>query len=204
MRWLAFLLISLVASGAAHAEFKKVARADSKLLLSMPYLDGGRQVFNDGGWSSTQKTNTAYAALVPQKGVYPRAQVYWDRAAPQHYWKVGSSLDTTWIKQRVPFFKDKSVQIDSAAPNSDALLRVTRFSVDTASCVAFEMRQTFTGVGDSLPNALDSFSGIYCPPVGTPLTDELVQQVTEGIFVRRDGRIERALPNVNKPLPFTN
>ena len=148
-----------------------------------------------------QSVTTAYAALVPTAGTYPRMQVYWHQAAPLTYWKLGSTLDAAWIKGRVPFFKEKDVQVTEAAGSASPYLRQTRFSVGEARCVAFEMRVTGNPVGSVIPEERESVSGIYCPPIGTPLTDALVAQATEGIYVLRDGKIERALRGIETPIP---
>ncbi len=201
MRLILPLLIVLLSASAANAEWKKVARNDSRLLLSMPAFEGGREVFEDSGWNDKQSVTTAYAALVPTAGTYPRMQVYWHQAAPLTYWKLGSTLDAAWIKGRVPFFKEKDVQVTEAAGSASPYLRQTRFSVGEARCVAFEMRVTGNPVGSVIPEERESVSGIYCPPIGTPLTDALVAQATEGIYVLRDGKIERALRGIETPIP---
>ena len=202
MRFISLLLSAIVFSSSAHAEWKKVSRVESQVLLVMPYLESGREVFEDAGWSSNMRVRSAYAAVISTNGPYPRAQVVLEQAAQLVYWKFGSDLDADWIKKLFPFFKDKDVRITSAAPQSDAFLRLSRFSVGATDCVAFEMRQASNPSGHATnPDARASISGVYCPPAGVSPTDELIQQVTEGIFLRRDGQIERARSGVNKPLP---
>lgn len=202
MRFVSFVVAALALASPAHAEWKKVAKADSRILLATPFAEATREVFEAGDWSSTTRTVSAYAAAVPVNGLYPRVQVYLEQTAPLVYWKFGSSLDAAWLKKRFPFFKDKDVVITSPAPNSDAFLRTSQFIVGTARCVAFEMRHITNDTGGAAAaGARDSVSGFYCPTPGTALTEDLLQKVTEGIFVRRDGKVERLLPGVSAPIP---
>lgn len=77
-----------------------------------------------------------------------------------------------------------------------------QFTVGTARCVAFEMRHITNDTGSAAAaGARDSVSGFYCPSPGTAPSEDLLQKVTEGVFVRRDGQIERVLRGVNAPIP---
>ncbi len=202
MRFIVLTLAAFLITGPAHAEWKKVAKSDSKLLLVTPFPETTREVFEDSGWSASAKTSTAYAAAVPSSGSYPRVQVYLHQLAPLTYWRRGSVMDAAWIKQSFPFTKDKDVVVTRQAPPSDAFLRVTYFTIAAAACVAFEMREITNDPGGATAlGASDSVSGMYCPPPGTPPTETLTRRVTEGIFIRRDGQIERALRGVDAPLP---
>jgi hypothetical protein len=200
MRFIAFILVILCA-GAAHAEWKKVAKTESNLLLVLPFLESGREIFQDGGWNAQASTRTAYAAVVPVSGAFPRAQVYSTEIAPLYNWRMGIVLDAAWIKDKFPFFKDKDVQITIPAPSTDAYVRRVQFTVGAATCVGFDLRQAGVTAAFNSTESLQSVSGIYCPPAGTALTDELFQRVVEGIFVRRNGKVERAVTGTNKPLP---
>jgi hypothetical protein len=202
MRFIAFVVAALALASPAHAEWKKVAKADSRILLVTPFAEATREVFEVGDWSSNSRTVSSYAAVVPAKGPYPRVQVYLEQTAPLVYWRSGSALDGAWIKSRFPFFKDKEVQITAPAPNSDAFLRRSHFTVGIAQCVAFEMRHITNDPGSAAtPEARDSVSGFFCPSPGTPVSEDLLRKVTEGIFIRRDGRVERVLQGVNAPIP---
>ena len=200
MRFIAFMLVVLC-TGAAHAEWKKIAKAESNLLLVLPFLESGRQSFQDAGWNAQATAKTAYAAVVSPSGAYPRAQVYSTEIAPMSYWRSGFVLDAVWIKDKFPFFKDKDVQITIPAPSTDAYVRRVQFTAGAATCVGFDLRQAGIPAAFNSTESLHSVSGIYCPPAGTALTDELFQRVVEGIFVRRNGKVERAVPGTNKPLP---
>ena len=202
MRFISLVFATLALASPAHAEWKKVAKADSKILLATPFAEATREVFEAGDWSSTARTISSYAAVIPANGLYPRVQAYLEQTAPLVYWKYGSALDADWLKSRFPFFKDKNVQITSPAPNSDAFLRTSQFTVGTARCVAFEMRHITNDTGSAAAaGARDSVSGFYCPSPGTAPSEDLLQKVTEGVFVRRDGQIERVLRGVNAPIP---
>ena len=61
----------------AHAEFKKVMRQESKLLLAPPLLENGREIYQYGGWNASGGYESSFAAILPAKGgAYPQMQVY--------------------------------------------------------------------------------------------------------------------------------
>jgi len=100
MRLLPWLLVLAFVPTVASSEPKTVSRAESLILLAPPMLENGREVLQDLGWNTKASTRTAYAAVVPAAGSYPRMQVYLEQAAPLNYWKFGSSLDADWTKAR--------------------------------------------------------------------------------------------------------
>ncbi len=104
MRFISLVFATLALASPAHAEWKKVAKADSKILLATPFAEATREVFEAGDWSSTARTISSYAAVVPANGLYPRVQAYLEQTAPLVYWKYGSALDADWLKSRFPFF----------------------------------------------------------------------------------------------------
>lgn len=63
------------------------------------------------------------------------------------YWQRGAALDATWIRDLVPFFKDRDVRVTTPAPASGPFARVARFDVDAAKCVAFELRHVVNNPG---------------------------------------------------------
>lgn len=201
MRLIAFLAACLALAANAHADAKRITKAESRLLLAMPYLEQGRDLFEDLGWNAQETVRTTYAALLPDRGFFPQAQAYLSQAAPLTYWKSDSTLDAAWIRQRFPFFRDKEVQVTVPASATDDFLRTARFVVGPDQCVAFEMMQ----LGDpGMPMDGDSrfaISGVYCAPSGTTLDDGLVKRVVEGVFIRRSGGIERVMKGVQEPLP---
>jgi hypothetical protein len=201
MRRLIVALTLVALPSAAHAEWKKVTRQDSKLLLAAPLLENGREVYEYGGWTAQGGHESSYAAIVPATGAYPRMQVYLYRLASQSYWKIGSDLDEKWLKGSFPFLKDKTVQITAPAPGSGRYLRVMRFAIGGTSCAAFEMRHLDPTGSAKTDEYRNSVSGLYCASPDTALTDELVQQATEGVYVRIDNKVERVLQGVAKPLP---
>jgi hypothetical protein len=164
-------------------------------------LENGREVFQDYGWNANASMRTAYAAVVPAAGSYPRMQVYLEQGAPLSYWKTGSSLDAAWTKARFPFFKDKDVQISAAAPGFGPYQRSARFTVEGANCAAFELRHLGPTGSAKTDDYLDSVSGFYCAPLGTALTDALLQQALESIYVRHNGKVERLVKGVSRPVP---
>jgi hypothetical protein len=195
----AALVMPLVA---ALAQEKKVPVEESKILLLLPHLEDLVPVYQYFGWNAQASMETAYGGLARDVSTPSRGQVYLHQLAPITYWRSGTDLDATWIRDSFPFFKDKTVRITAAAPKPGPLARVARFEADGAACTAFELRAIINNpAGASSLEERQSVSGIYCPPANVALDDALIQRVFEGIFVRRDGRIERALRGVDKPLP---
>jgi hypothetical protein len=196
----AFGAVLLVGSG-AQAQEKRVSPQESRILLLAPYLEDLTPVYQHFGWNSQANVETAYAGVARSNKPASRAQVYLHQTAPNIYWRAGNSLDETWIRNSFPYLKDKAVRVTSAAPMAGPFARVGRFEVEGAQCMAFELRHVTNDTG--APGIADrqSVSGIYCPPNNVVFDDALIQRVFEGIFVRRDGRIERALRGVDKPIP---
>jgi hypothetical protein len=184
-----------------HAESRKVTAQESKILLRVPYLEDVTPNYQYYGWNDKASTETSYAGLARSNKPAGRAQVYLYQASPTSHWTRGAVLDEKWIKTMIPFLKDKAIQITTPAQSSGPYVRVARFVVEDAKCMAFDLRHV-AGVMDwEGEEARQAISGIYCPPAGIDLDDALIQRVFEGIFVRRDGRIERVLAGVNKPIP---
>ncbi len=198
------LIVALALIGlpvVAHAELKKVTRQESKVLLAAPLLESGREIYEYGGWSASGGSESSYAAIVPTSGAYPRMQVYVEALAPLHHWKYGNALDEAWLRKAFPFLKDKPIQITARAPQPGAHLRVVRFTVGGANCAGFEMRTIDTIGAISSGEDRNSISGFYCAPLGTALTDELVKQATEGVYMRGDSGVERVVKGVSRPVP---
>ena len=195
------LSVAWLAMTGAQAQEKRVSAEDSRILLLAPYLEDLKPTYQYFGWNAQGSVETAYAGVARNNNPASRAQVYLHQTAPNMYWRAGNSLDEAWIKSSIPYLKDKAVRVTAAAPMAGPFVRIARFEVDGASCMAFELRHMTNDTG--APGIADrqSVSGIYCPPANTVLDDALIQRVFEGIFVRRDGRVERALRGVNKPIP---
>jgi hypothetical protein len=202
MRLLVVALTAMLLIGSAvPAQEKRVSPQESRILLLAPYLEDLTPTYQHFGWNAQANVETAYAGVARSNNPPSRAQVYLNQTAPNIYWRAGNSLDETWIRNAVPYLKNKTVRVTSPAPMAGPFVRVARFEVEGAQCMAFELRHVTNDTG--APGIADrqSVSGIYCPPSNVALDDALIQRVFEGIFVRRDGRIERALRGVDKPIP---
>jgi hypothetical protein len=198
------LILALVLSAlpmAAHAEWKKVTRQESKLLLDAPLLENGQEVYEYGGWSAQGQFESSYAAVVPASGVYPRMQVYLARLASLNYWRSGNELDEKWLKHAFGFLKDRPVEITAAAPRPGPYLRILRFMVDRTTCAAFEMRRLEDAGSVMSESDRNSISALYCAPTGMPLDNDLLHQATEGVYVRTGSTVERVLKGVSRPVP---
>ena len=202
MRAVVALIAALSLVGlAAEAQDKRVSAQESLILLRAPLLENVTPIYQYFGWNSRASVETAYAGVARDNTVASRAQVYLNQTAPQSYWRLGSALDEEWIRSSFPFMKDRAVRVTAPAPAAGPFVRTANFEVEAAKCVAFELRHVTNDIGTPPLEQRQSVSGIYCPPVGVALDDALIRRVFEGIFVRRDGRIERALRGVDKPIP---
>lgn len=187
---------------AAMGQEKKVAPENSKVLLLAPYLEDITPVYQYFGWDARGAVDTAYAGVARTNAVPARAQVYLHQTSPMTYWRMGNDLDSAWIRASFPIFKDRTVQVTVPAAAPGPFVRAARFDVEGAQCLAFELRHVTNDTGAPTDAERQSVSGIYCPPAGVALDDALIQRIFEGIFVSRDGRIERAMRGVNKPIPL--
>src|SRR5262245_45358705 len=201
MRSAVVIIVAVLTAFAAQSQEKRVSPQESRVLLLVPYLEDVTPVYQHFGWNAQASVETAYAGAARANSVPARAQIFLHQTAPLTYWRTGSALDQGWIRASFPFFKDKAVQVTAAAPLPGPFLRVARFEVDGAKCAAFELRHVTNDTGTPTAEQRQSLSGIYCPPANVALDDALVRRVLEGIFVRRENRVERALSGVDKPIP---
>ena len=197
----AFSIAILVSSMAAEAQEKRVAAKDSRIVLLAPYLEGLPPTYQNFGWDARASVETAYAGVARDNSIPSRAQIYLRQTAPLVYWRLGTTLDAAWVSSSFPFFKSRTVVVTNPAPPQGPFVRIARFEVENAKCMAFELRHVTNDTGAPTLEERQSVTGIYCPPANVVLDDALIQRVFEGIFVRRDGRIERALRGVDKPIP---
>ena len=197
----ALIAVLTFAAIAAQAQEKRVSAQDSQILLRAPYLENIVPIYQRFGWNAQASVETAYAAVARDNAIPSRAQIYLNQTAPLNYWRLGSALDEKWIRDSFPVFKNRTVQLTVPAPATGPFVRVANFEVETAKCIAFELRHVSNDVGTPTLEQRQSVSGIYCPPAGVVRDDALIRRVFEGIFVRRDGRIGRALRGVDKPIP---
>jgi hypothetical protein len=185
----------------AHAEWKKVTRQESKLLLEAPLLENGREIYQYGGWDASGGYEGSFAAILSPKGGYPFMQVYFQRLAQLHQWSRGADLDEAWLKKFFSFLKDKTIRITAPAPHVTRYIRVVRFAVDQSECAGFDIRQLNDAHSIKSDTDRNSVYGLYCAPAGIALTDDLVRQATEGIYWRSDSGVERLLQGVARPMP---
>ena len=198
------LIVALALIGlpvAAHAEWKTVTRQESKVLLEAPLLENGREIYRYAGWNASGGYEASFAAILSTKGRYPLMQVYFQRLAQLHQWARGADLDEAWLKQFFSFLKDKPIRITVPAPHVTRYIRVVRFAVDQSECAGFDIRQLDDRNSIKSDTDRNSVYGLYCAPVGVPLTDDLVRKATEGIYWRSDSGVERLLQGVARPVP---
>jgi len=200
----AFLVaLAMAASlvGSAYAQDKRVSPQQSKLLLLAPHLEDLQPVYQNFGWTANALTEVSYGGVARANATPGRLQAFFHQLAPITYWSRATDLDGTWVRQSLSWFKDREVRVVAPAPAPGPYQRVGRFETDGASCAIFELRHLTNDVGSTNDVERQSVTGIFCPPTGVVLDDALIQRVLEGIFVRRDGRIERVLKGVDKPIP---
>ena len=170
---------------AQQSTTKTIAKQNSKLVLDMPGLNGGREVFQYFGWDSTQKIERSYAAQMPSAGSYPRAQVYLYVLRLGYVWAHEKTVDESVIKGSIPFLRDRAITIETAdqgGQNQNLAHVRTRFSVDGAKCIWFKAVEgrMGAGMGGASPGGNYSVSGFYCGPVGQPLSASDIRAVLDG------------------------
>ncbi len=185
----ALLCAASSAAFAADAPANAVSREQSKIVLDMPGLQGGRELYQYLGWDAAYAQERSYAAQVPRKGLYPRAQVYLTRLAPGRVWTVNKDIDAAFIRGFTPFFKDKAVVMaSSGGGGSDAAHRTYRFTVDDVACVFFT-DNSGTATGSNFPTGQSgatpwAVTGIYCAAPGAALSDQDVAAVRAGYKIK--------------------
>ena len=195
-----FAALALPAA-ATQAQEKRVSAQESKILLLLPLLENMAPVYQYFGWNARASVETAYGGVATDASPPARGQVYLHQTAPLSYWRTGGALDAAWVRSFFSFFRNLTVNVTAPASSPGPFARTATFEVDAARCMAFELRHVSNDVGTPTLDQRQSVSGIYCPPAGTALDGALIQRLYEGIFARRDGRIERVLRGVNKPIP---
>jgi hypothetical protein len=193
--------VAMLHLGTAQAQDNRLLASESRILLLAPHLESIRPLYQYFGWNAQKSVETAYGGVAREDAPPGRAQVFFHQTAPLTYWRIGEALDAAWIRNAMTVFKNKEVTMVVPPPSSGPFVRSGRFEVEGAMCAVFELRHVSNDVGAPTLEQRQSFSGIYCPPRGVGLDDALLRRVFEGIFVRRDGRIERAMRGVDKPIP---
>jgi Trypsin-like peptidase domain len=172
---------------AQQASTKTIAKSQSKLLLDMPGLSGGREIFEYYGWDPAYKFERSYAAQASSTGRYPRAQVYLTVLRPGYVWTHENVVDEAAIKKSVPFFKERTITVevaDQGGQNRTVPHVRSRFSVDGAKCIWIKateggMDAASAGAGAGGGGQYD-VSGFYCGPVGQTLSESDVAAVLAG------------------------
>ena len=202
MRLLVIVMALLLVPSAAYAEWRSLSRPESHLLLRQPYLEKAIELFEGGDWETSTRVATSYAAAISPDRDYPRAQIYLNELAPLTFWKYGNTLDAQFIKRNFPFFADRELRVEAVRGLSDAWLRSAAFTADRAHCAIFELRHISNDPGGGMAADMRrSATGVYCPPVGMDLSEDLLRRVTEGIYVRQNGRIEPLVKRPGRKLP---
>jgi hypothetical protein len=164
---------------------KTIPREQSKVVLSMPGLDGAREIYQYVGWTPDYSRETSYGAQYPARGQYPRAQLYLNTLAPGHMWTVTRDMDEKTLRSAFPFFKDKTIKIDQPARGgTDEKARTMRFTVDAVECIGFSVVQgsLSSGIGQSAVGAevSPSVTGFYCATAGQKISDADVSAILSG------------------------
>jgi hypothetical protein len=177
-----------------------VARDQSAILLDMPGLANGREVFQYLGWNDRFSVEHSYASQVAARADYPRAQVSYYRLTSGFYWRY-SVLDEAWIR-RFNFFKERKLELTKELPGpSSDYLSTIRFRVDGSDCVGFSMRSVAMGVEGGQSAGTPAFEGLYCGAAGEALSDDTVRAAIAGVYFRDGGKLRRAYGGDARPIP---
>ncbi len=215
MRRAAFAFVSILASvipayAAAQQSPATITRDRSKIVLSMPGLQGGREIYQYMGWDARYHVETSYAAQVSSSGNYPRAQVYVRLLSPGIVWTHNKDITEQSVKSFAPFFKDRAVRMTvTSSGGGNEARRFARFEVDNADCILFHVTDAYA-VGGSAPTLhsgggklTPSASGIYCGAQGAKLTDTEIAAVFNGYQIIQNPGASAAAVTPPPPAPTT-
>jgi hypothetical protein len=201
VKFAAAIIISLILPLTSHAQdggnWKRVTKAQSQLMLHLPYLEAATMEYQFLDWNARASSKASYVTALTPSAVYPRAQVYLREYGPQSGPPENIRVTDRWLRDTFPFFKNRDIKITARPVNSSKYIRYARFTSERAGCVMFDMRNLRSSAGETN----EGVQGVYCAPHNVELTETLIQQVTEGVYVRRGGRIERAVHGTGKPIP---
>lgn len=191
------------ATNAAQAQQRdtRVTRANSVLILDVPELERGQEVFHYLGWNTQFSAETSVAAVTSTSGPDPHAIVIMQQLSKGWLWRA-ARLDEAWIKSRDVTLRNKRIQITQpASDGSNSYLNYVLFSADDAPCVGFDFRRYAPGVVDAGVDGEAGFSGVYCARKGATLGDAEVKRVVAGVYVRNKNEIRRAYELDVAPIP---
>jgi hypothetical protein len=182
-RVLAAVLLGVLVATAAVAAQKRggvITRDQSRLLVRLPDLLYGREMFFHFDHTAVGY-ETYYAALLPNGGVYPRIQAYYDVATGDHSYVRKAQLNEAWLRRLTSFFNEKVITLQSSETlTGPERATIAHFSVDRSDCFAFAFL-----AGDTGPTPLEKSQrrvrGYYCSGEGGRLSSYAIEQVLDGI-----------------------
>jgi hypothetical protein len=184
---LAFALTFALAAP-AFAEWQRIPKDQSLLVLDLPGLSGAREQFSYEQ-RADYTAETYYAAQVGP-GSYPRGQFYLTILAPGRIWSALGDLDEAWVRAQAPFLKDKQISgVQPARGGGSEALRTVRFQVDHADCVAISFVSGGINVrtDTSAGTPQRAVRGFYCSNTRETLNDDSIRDVLSGIQIGRPG-----------------
>jgi hypothetical protein len=203
MTRVAFAILALglpfIAVGPAHAQDPQVSKDKARLHLDMPGLQGATERYEEYGWTSNFSSIRSYAAMVASGG-YPRAQVYANTLGPGFGWKPTRSLDETWLRELVPYLKDRPITNIVPTPGgTDESIRYITFGIDGAPCIGFEiLGGGFVGNSNSGSRGGTTRAGVfgyYCGTKGASQLDTAtINSVMAGWRVVENGAVIASPP----------
>ena len=201
MKFVAALVISLALPQASQAQdsgdWKRVSKEQSSLLLHLPHLENATMGYQFRDWNARGSNKASYVLATVPSNLYPRAHVYLRTYGPQSGPPETVRVTGGYLRETFPFFKNRDIKITARPVNFSKYIRFARFRSEQASCVMFDIRNLRSSAGETN----EGVQGVYCGPPAVELTEALIQQVTEGVYVRRGNKIERAVHGGSRPIP---
>lgn len=162
-----------------------INKEQSRLALDMPGLENAREIYQH--WQAGKVgLQRYYAALISRDGPFPRAQVYFTELGPNYYWRAPETINETWIRNLAPFLENQHIEMRSATTDATGELKLARFEIDEADCVAFarEMKINTRTIELTKERISRHIHGFFCGSVGTKLTSSTIAAIISNIQVK--------------------
>jgi hypothetical protein len=191
--------IALPDPASAQQRNTAVSRSQSNVLLDMPGLENGIEIYNYLGWSSSYSSETSTARVHHRAG-FPAAGVIMQQLGKSYVWRA-ARLDEAWIRSTAYMVRQNSITITRPGRvGSDGYLNTVLFSSGNTHCVGFDFRRYAVGIVDG-PGGEIGYRGYYCGGPDVKVGEDDIPRIVAGVYHRANGTIRRAYELDASPIP---